>query len=53
MWLVPTRRANGTQIFASSVWMNDKEEHQNAIVDSRSVLAEWVSSDYLSWLITK
>lgn len=50
MWLVPTRRANGAPVFASSVWMNDQGEHQNAIVDSKSILAEWVSSDYLAWL---
>jgi hypothetical protein len=52
MWLVPTRRANGAPILASSVWMNDKGEHRNVTVDSQSVLAEWVSSDYLAWLTT-
>jgi WD40 repeat protein len=53
MWLVPTRRANGAPILASSVWMNDERDYQNAIVDSRSVLAEWVSPDYLAWLQTR
>ena len=52
MWLMPTRRANGTPILASSVWINDKGEHRNAIVESQSVLAEWVSPDYLGWLAT-
>jgi hypothetical protein len=52
MWLVPTRRANGAPVFASSVWINDKGEHQNALVDSHFVLAKWVSPDYLAWLIT-
>jgi hypothetical protein len=49
-WLVPTRRVNGAPILASSVWMNDKGEHRNVIVDSQSVLAEWVSPEYLAWL---
>jgi len=53
MWLVPTRRANGAPILASSVWMNDKGEHRNVLVDSQSVLAEWVSPDYLAWLTTQ
>jgi dipeptidyl aminopeptidase/acylaminoacyl peptidase len=53
MWLVPTRRANGAPVLASSVWMNDERDYQNAIVDSRSVLAEWVSPDYLAWLQTR
>jgi hypothetical protein len=52
MWLVPTRYANGAPVFASSVWLNDKGEHQNAIVDSQTVLAEWVSPEYLAWLTT-
>lgn len=50
MWLVPTRRVNGASILGSSVWINDKREHHNAIVDSQSVLAEWVSPEYLAWL---
>jgi hypothetical protein len=52
MWLVSTRRANGSPIMASSVWINDQGEHRNALVDSQSVLAEWISPDYLAWLIT-
>jgi dipeptidyl aminopeptidase/acylaminoacyl peptidase len=53
MWLVPTRRANGAPVMASSVWLNDKGEHKNVLVDSQSVLAEWISPDYLAWLTTQ
>ena len=52
MWLVLTRRANGAPIMASSVWINDKGEHRNTLVDSQSVLAELISPDYLAWLTT-
>lgn len=52
MWLVPTRRSNGTPILASSVWMGAKEEYNNATFDSQSVLAEWVGPEYFAWLIT-
>lgn len=52
MWLAPTRRASGAPVLASSVWINDKGEHRNAIVEVQSVLAEWISPDYLAWLTT-
>ncbi len=52
LWLVPTRRANGAPIVASSVWRDNRKEHHNAFVESQSVLAEWESSDYLAWLTT-
>jgi hypothetical protein len=52
VWLMPTRRMNGAPILASSVWMDNKKEHHNAIADSQSVLTEWSSSNYLAWLIT-
>ena len=51
-WLVPTRQMNGTPILASSVWLDDKKEHYNAIADTQSMLTEWSSSNYLAWLIT-
>jgi WD40 repeat protein len=50
MWLMPTRRVNGEPVLVSSVWINDKGKHRNAILDSQSVLAEWISPDYLFWL---
>jgi len=51
-WLVPTRRLNGEQILASSVYINGEAKHHYATVNPEdlSVLAEWSSSGYLIWL---
>jgi WD40 repeat protein len=53
-WLVPTRRVDGRPILGSNVWMNDKNINHNSIVDPQdmSVLAEWDSSDSITWLPT-
>ena len=51
-WLVPTRRLNGAPILASSVYINGEDQHNYTLVnpDDLSVLAEWSSTDYLTWL---
>jgi len=52
IWLMPTRRLNGTSILVSNVYINSEDRQHYAIVDPEelSVLAEWDSADYLDWL---
>jgi DNA-binding beta-propeller fold protein YncE len=54
MFLMPTRRINGTPILGSSVWVNDKGINHNAIVDPQNlaVTTKWDSTDTPNWLPT-
>ena len=54
MFLKPTRRIDGRPILGSSVWLENKRINHNFIVDPQnlSIMAEWDSAGFLTWLPT-